>query len=354
MSGKGKSITIMEDSPLDMKDIEVEDIEVDKESKESKDAKDMDTTIGRAKEDDVEEDEVTMLEHIDRTENENEIFEAALSTYFDLKNKYEEVFNKQKDKLYKDEKNRKARRKPYINLLKNRQCIYCGKEGGTIFEEKERKYIARCGNTSKPCKLDIRIEKPYVMRTDEQLHDIRDTEQQLKLKIMKLRLDYLFEHIGNETLEKDYETLKQEQSETHELYESLLETIQKNTKNIKRDKRIQAIQLHLNQQYDRLTQLQTELKSLDDTQDERRAEIYREKTEIHNDNIYPYVEALRNLIYDDVSIHKEHIYSPSLKEVITQDMNKHKYMYYLMKEKNTILNDEIFMESGNIVALQSK
>ena len=99
--------------------------------------------------------------------------------------------------------------------MKNRQCIYCGKEGGTIFEEKERKYIARCGNTSKPCKLDIRIEKPYVMRTDEQLHDIRDTEQQLKLKIMKLRLDYLFEHIGNETLEKDYETLKQEQSETH-------------------------------------------------------------------------------------------------------------------------------------------
>lgn len=346
MSGKGKSITIMDDSPLDMKDIEIEDIEVSKEGKD-------------ATEDDIKEDEVTMLEHIDRTENENEIFEAALSTYFDLKNKYDEVFNKKKEDLYKKLKKEKikdalSKRIAFRKLLNERGCIYCGKEGGTIFEEKERKYIARCGNTSKPCKLDIRIEKPYVMRTEAQLNDIRDTEQQLKLKIMKLRLDYLFEHISNETLEKDYETLKQEQSETHELYESLLETIQKNTKNIKRDKRIQAIQLHLNQQYDRLTQLQTELKSLDDTQDERRAEIYREKTEIHNDNIYPYVEALRNLIYDDVSIHKEHIYSPSLKEVITQDMNKHKYMYYLMKEKNTILNDEIFMESGNIVAMQSK
>jgi hypothetical protein len=167
MSGKGKSITIMEDSPLDMKDIEVEDIEVDKESKESKDVKDMDITIGRAKEDDVEEDEVTMLEHIDRTENENEIFEAALSTYFNLKNKYEEVFNKQKDKLYKDVKNRKARRKPYINLLKNRQCIYCGKEGGTIFEEKERKYIARCGNTSKPLKRIMKhLNKNKVKHTN--------------------------------------------------------------------------------------------------------------------------------------------------------------------------------------------
>jgi hypothetical protein len=111
----------------------------------------------------------------------------------------------------------------YLSMKNNylrgqgRNCVKCGNKQGTVFEFKDGKYIAKCGNLSKPCKLNIELQRGMFVTKEEYRKERLKQYNTIANEIIQLKLDYLF-HFKSETIMVDeFEKLKgqlQEYSET--------------------------------------------------------------------------------------------------------------------------------------------
>jgi hypothetical protein len=313
----------------------------------------------KAEGEEVEESELDILESIARDENANEEYEAALELYFSLKRKYDRNLEIARGKALK--KATGGRKGPYSKRMKERiraeyrniipKCIRCRKDGGTVFEETNRTYVARCGRSGKPCPLDVRIKKITAARMSEQVTtEIKETQEDLKRAIMLLRLKYLFEHITAEELAEEYEELKAGQAEVHEIYTTLLEAIDVTTKQTDRDRRIHALNKHIQAQKDALVTLRAEYNRTDEADETARDELMRRAAEIHMDNIYPFVKALREAQNDAAFVREVPIGSDAEVALAMKNQPKSAVLTRLVKRPIAIINDEIPIEPGEVLA----
>jgi hypothetical protein len=121
-------------------------------------------------------------------------FIESINEYFKLKNDYETKLSKAKRSAY--EKGGKGTK----GLKKAREvrgiCVKCKRKVGSIFQLKEQKYIALCGDKSKPCDLNIQIFNgdQYDLR---ELLDIYNNEVlDAKERIIRDKLDALFNYVS--------------------------------------------------------------------------------------------------------------------------------------------------------------
>jgi predicted ribosome quality control (RQC) complex YloA/Tae2 family protein len=66
---------------------------------------------------------------------------------------------------------------------------------GTIFETKDRMYIARCGDAANPCNLNIKLFAGEYGNLDYLVHFFRDSVQIHKENIIRHKLDTLFNYV---------------------------------------------------------------------------------------------------------------------------------------------------------------
>ena len=139
------------------------------------------------------------------------------SEYYKLKNKYQNNIYKEKEKI-KDKANKDNLSLSYIKkniALLEIPCIKCKKKGGTIFNETENTCEAICGNTTNPCKLNIKINK---IKTDNLEDKIITTDNDIKNKIIEFKTNFLFNFIEEDYLVEQFNNLNIQLNEKMESF----------------------------------------------------------------------------------------------------------------------------------------
>ena len=106
----------------------------------------------------------------------------------------------------------------------NLKCINCNRAGGTIFKNSDKEYIALCGNTKKPCNLNIRIQKRHVMHSTQLLEKYSNAKNVLQRELVLNSLNTLFQYTSEDVSIDNFERIQSSLSNISKDYESTLQT----------------------------------------------------------------------------------------------------------------------------------
>jgi hypothetical protein len=154
-------------------------------------------------------------------------YDDALTRYFKLKTKYEEDVLDKKRAAYQRGVNRKDRATRVAAVRP--KCIHCKRPVGSIFATDVNGYTAICGDTNKPCKLDIKLSRGNFEMDEIILNTFRDSMNDTKDRIIKLKMDTLFNYVSEaasgkiftrkiDEYNKDSKIYKDELDKHNELY----------------------------------------------------------------------------------------------------------------------------------------
>jgi hypothetical protein len=85
--------------------------------------------------------------------------------------------------------------------------VKCGRPVGSLFFKKNNRYMATCGDTQNPCKLDIQLFAGKVIPLSYILYIFKEDVEKMKDSIIQQKLDTLFNYISEE---KSVELFKKE------------------------------------------------------------------------------------------------------------------------------------------------
>ena len=149
----------------------------------------------------------------------------ALNQYFRLKQKYDTKVYAIKKREYEKLKDKQTPKSKIRKMLQNIQipCVNCSQPSGTIFDLKTtddgRIYSAICGNRKKPCNLNIQLSTGQFMNIWNSMETAKYYLSEYKEKIIKHKLDVLFNYLGETTAAAEFKTDLEEYYATKELYE---------------------------------------------------------------------------------------------------------------------------------------
>ena len=153
-------------------------------------------------------------------------FDTAINDYYKIKEKYQEQINKKVSSL-RDNSNLTKREKHSLFTDFQKKCVFCKKDGGTIFEDKNNILSAICGATSK-CKLNIQIQRSKYTNIKNDIDSLNKFIINNKTNIIKNKLDVLFGYHSEHTAIEDFKVLKEELfkdlkkfQELYNLYDSI-------------------------------------------------------------------------------------------------------------------------------------
>jgi len=144
----------------------------------------------------------------------------SLNEYFSIKTKYETD-----TKLARLSVLRKARsRKQRMNLIREYRpkCLKCRRPFGTIFEQRDRRYIARCGNAGNPCGLNIQLYRGNHTFSDSLVYLFQQQMEMTKESIISQKLDTLFSYISEERSAEKFKKQLKEYSVDNSIYKDVL------------------------------------------------------------------------------------------------------------------------------------
>ena len=249
-------------------------------------------------------------------------YEEALDKYFKLKTKYETDVKQKRRTAYKRGANRKD--KIARAAAVRPRCINCKRPVGSIFSTDINGYRAMCGDKDHPCKLDIKLNRGNFELSEAILGTFRYALDDTKDRIIKLKMDTLFNYVSESTssklfkkkmedFNKDSKIYKEEldryndlynNTHNHELYKSKMETIYELQKNIR-----------------------TLLAEYANTGDQNVLTI---AVVTHKNDLMPEIENLRRLKYDITEINIEtNMNSPDISNLFQSEvaMSRCEYLY---------------------------
>ena len=128
---------------------------------------------------------------------------VAIDNYYKLKQKYEEQLENKKKSIRNNKELTKKEKKIKFKQIKI-NCINCGKKGGTIFTQQNNILSAVCGNTTKPCNLNININRGDYTNIYDTEGLIKKDIENIKKNIMLLKLDLLFNYADESVIIKEF------------------------------------------------------------------------------------------------------------------------------------------------------
>jgi hypothetical protein len=146
----------------------------------------------------------------------------AINEFYRLKDKYEsEYYDKYVKPILKNKKSKREKRMEYSRLPKH-ACINCKRNVDTIFsitfndDDYVRQFIAKCGDLSDPCPLDIQINYSFRNQIKKLVYTGMNEIEKIKLEIIKQKNSALFFDNKNivSVFEKLTEKLKNETEST--------------------------------------------------------------------------------------------------------------------------------------------
>ena len=133
-----------------------------------------------------------------------------LELYFKLKNKYETLSNKKKNKIKKTIKD-KNEQKILINSIRLK-CVHCNQPGGTLFSVKDEFLIAKC-KANKNCGFNLKIQKGKIENYKLFSKTNKQKIEKIKEKIIQNKLKLLYNLENEEVILAEFDTLKSEYQE---------------------------------------------------------------------------------------------------------------------------------------------
>lgn len=166
-------------------------------------------------------DAITNRTSVDTDEEQERNYIDAINEYFKLKNKYETDLMDAKRKVYKKEPNKK--RAKLLTLAIKPKCIKCKRPVGTIFSKNESRYEAICGDIYNPCSLNIQIYSGHSVDFKQNFSWVKEDFDTIKNKIIRQKLDTLFNYISEEQSVASYTDLITEYNDFSSVYKLVLD-----------------------------------------------------------------------------------------------------------------------------------
>ena len=153
----------------------------------------------------------------------------SVQEFFYLKQQYDVKLRKLKRDAYKRAANKKAGRK-MVQMVRA-PCISCKRKVGTIFDTKDGKCLAICGDKSKPCHLNIQIYNGDYFNLFTMLNLYQGDLQEIQEKVIQQKLDTLFNYVGERTAVQEFKEQLEEYTENTEMYKRILDKYEDTYKN---------------------------------------------------------------------------------------------------------------------------
>lgn len=152
-------------------------------------------------------------------------YTEALNTYYKLKTAYENAYKVDKNKIIKMKDLSWKEKRIEFSKLKPK-CINCKRAVGTLFytakDKGERTLVAKCGDKSNPCPLNIAINLGYIVNLEKELANDEKTIADEKREIIIDKNDLLFGYITSREAVDKFENLKESYATTSTDYEFFL------------------------------------------------------------------------------------------------------------------------------------
>ncbi len=229
-----------------------------------------------------------------------------IKKYYKLKKLYEKRINDKKKNIMRNESlTEKEKKQKFMQLVPT--CVNCKKPGGTTFkiipeDEKSGPYLVALCNASKPCKLNIKIDRGrwYNIRTSEE--KTSDKVKNLQTEIIGTKLNLLFNLVDEETAMKNFDEIKSNLKFWNNSLVKLKEKYIYITKNPETIAELNEMQ----------EELLLNIKELEDKRKkydlEKTPEIIKEMVEIYTSKIKPLVNDIRynQYKYSGIETDSEH------------------------------------------------
>jgi len=261
--------------------------------------------------------------------NDKEKIDEALSTYYKLKNKYENEYYDKIGPIASSLATKKVKKRWFKELPKPK-CMNCMRNVGMIFSIKtdaknvSHLYNAQCGDIEDPCPLDIRIEMPNIERYSTILSSYNLNN--LKKDIIKAKNDLLFGYIKQDDAFKIFDELTSKLKEETVTYDFFLDQYITLFDNIETKQSLQKKQVDLGLAIQEFKDMISESKKRNDTQ------IVNSAVEFYINTIIPLLNEIEHLKY------------PYNRVELTNGE------YQLVQKKNTIEQTFIDYSEAKIIA----
>jgi hypothetical protein len=164
---------------------------------------------GNSKKDGDSEEEIAQIDYMD-----------ALHDYFKMKTKYETNYLLQKKEAYEKGSTKKSKRKLVLRVIP--KCINCNGVGGTLFENRDQIYYAKCSSKT-PCNLNIQLENGLCYNTHSTLGIEKNELDQIKSKMIIQKLNNIFNYEKEEASIKLFKEYLEQYNYYNKEYLEMLE-----------------------------------------------------------------------------------------------------------------------------------
>ena len=133
----------------------------------------------------------------------------AFNEFYRLKHQYDDNYRKKKVKIINNDSLSNNKKREELKKIK-RPCLICKRNVGMNFSLDGKMLKAECGDTAKPCKFDIQLERATNNDKNLILHNINYSIEDTKLKIILIKLNILFGYSTEEEGLAEFEEIQSE------------------------------------------------------------------------------------------------------------------------------------------------
>ena len=218
----------------------------------------------------------------------------ALNEYFRLKSAYDKKAIEVKRTAFRKLPSKKAGKRATLSVVP--PCIVCGRKVGSIFARKDETYTAICGDATNPCNLNIKIFNSSSFLVEEYLSQFKEDIDETKTRIIKLKMDILFQYISEHRSVDESKRLLKEYNEDGVYYKQLLEKYEELYNNAYRIEKIKRKQEEI---YELIEKNRSLLK---DYQKTKNVEVLKTAVDLQMRDLFGNVKQLREMKYGIMEI----------------------------------------------------
>ena len=147
-----------------------------------------------------------------------------LNEYFRLKSKYETELREDRDtvgKLAMKRQLSKPQVRARVAAVKGK-CVNCRRRVGSVFKQRDLRYLAYCGDAVEPCNLKIELYRGDYMNRNEMIEYYYEEMAKSKEAIICKKMDTLFEYISESKSAAEFKKLVVDYRSMNEMFQEHL------------------------------------------------------------------------------------------------------------------------------------
>jgi predicted DNA-binding protein (UPF0251 family) len=221
----------------------------------------------------------------------------AIREYFNMKQKYEKKRLDMKRAAFEKAGNKKRGKLAAASVQP--RCINCLRKVGTIFDKRDNKYIAICGDTKDPCNLNIQLYSGHYYNHIEMYVFSKEILEESKESIIKQKLDTLFNFITESYASNAFKKELANYQESSEIYKDFDDKYEQTYHNMHKQELL--IRKHA-EFYEVLETIQGLMEEYKKTGEK---ETLKTAMQTYKEQVLPKIEHIRRLKYEVIEVLEE-------------------------------------------------